>query len=120
MYSICNNKVLFPDEIKGKDEFLGSCSVLPAVRTTQDITALPPLDWYGITRYNKSAGEVLIAFELLLDEGAPLTLGHLTKATSDDYYIVPEGIRPRLKQTIIEVILDLVHRNIIYYGTYVT
>jgi hypothetical protein len=46
-----------------------------------------------------------MAFELLVDEGTPLTLGHLTKATSDDYYIVPEGIRPRLKQMRIEVIL---------------
>ena len=75
---------------------------------TQDIRALPPLDWYGITRYNKSAGEVLVAFELLLDEGAQLKLDHLIKASSADYYIVPEDIRPKLKQTRIEVNLDYI------------
>ena len=74
---------------------------------TQEVKALPQLDWYGITRYNKSAGEVLAAFELLLNEGTPLLLDNLKKSSSPgqhgDYYIVPEGIRPQLKPMTIEV-----------------
>lgn len=72
---------------------------------TQDVKDLPQLDWYEITRYNKSAGEVLVAFELLLDDGAPPSLGHLWKAPDPaEHYMVPEGIRPELKQMRIEVI----------------
>lgn len=75
------------------------------MRRTQDARTCPQLDWYEITRYNKSAGEMLVAFELLLDEGASLSLGRLTKAPHPaDHYIVPEGIRPKLKQMRIEVI----------------
>ena len=78
---------------------------------TPDKRTLPLLDWYGITRYNKSAGEVLVAFELLLDEGAQLKVDHLTKARSADYYMVPQDIRPELKQMRIEVNLDYITQN---------
>ena len=49
-----------------------------------------------------------MAFELLLDEGAQLKLDHLSKASSADYYIVPEDIRPEVKQMRIEVNLDYI------------
>lgn len=51
---------------------------------------LPELNWIEIVRQNKPAGELLAAFELS-EECPPPT------------QIVPEGIRPTLQRTRIEV-----------------
>ena len=50
------------------------------------------LDWIEIVRYNKPAGEVLAAFELLQESPQPPPQN------------VPEGIRPTLQRTRIEVL----------------
>lgn len=88
--------------IQGKDEFLGSSVVIPTVRLTLDIPA-PRLDWIEIVRYNKSAGEMLAAFELLLDEGGELPFAPPKASHPHTHYLVPSGIRPVLQKMRIEV-----------------
>ena len=87
---------------QGKDEFLGTSTVTPTVRLTLDVPA-PRLDWFEIVRYNKSAGEMLAAFELLLDEGGELPFAPPKASHPHTHYLVPSGIRPVLQKMRIEV-----------------
>jgi len=50
---------------QGQDEYIGKAIANPTVRLSLD-TPAPRLDWHGIERYTKYAGELLAAFELLL------------------------------------------------------
>jgi hypothetical protein len=61
------------------------------------------LDWIEIVRYNKSAGEMLAAFELLLDEGGEMPFAPPKASLPHTHYLVPSGIRPVLQKTRIEV-----------------
>ena len=72
------------------------------MRLTLDVPA-PRLDWIEIVRYNKSAGEMLAAFELLLDEGGELPFAPPKASHPHTHYLVPSGIRPVLQKTRIEV-----------------
>ena len=77
--------------------------MFPTVRLTLDNPA-PKLDWVEIVRYNKPAGEVLAAFELLLDDGDATLPPVPTKASLPlTHYLVPDHIRPVLQKTRIEV-----------------
>ena len=51
--------------LQGCHEFIGRTEACPVVRLSLD-TPGPRLDWFPIVRYNKRAGELLAAFELLL------------------------------------------------------
>ena len=77
--------------------------MLPTVRLSLDIPA-PKLYWAKIVRCNKSAGEILAAFELLLDDGDTSLPPLPTKASlPHTHYLVPDNIRPVLQKTRIEV-----------------
>ena len=77
--------------------------MLPTVRLSLDIPA-PKLSWAEIVRCNKPAGEVLAAFELLLDDGDAELPPLPTKAELPlTHYLVPKHIRPVLQKTRIEV-----------------
>ena len=80
--------------------------MIPTVRLTLDIPA-PRLDWIEIVRYNKSAGEMLAAFELLLDEGGEMPFAPPKASLPHTHYLVPSGIRPVLQKTRIEVCLEV-------------
>ena len=84
--------------------------MIPTVRLTLDIPA-PRLDWIEIIRYNKSAGEMLAAFELLLDEGGEMPFAPPKASLPHTHYLVPSGIRPVLQKTRIEV-LYLLYQNL--------
>ena len=62
---VANMEPSFYCSFQGQDEFIGQTVVKPVVRLSLE-TAGPRLDWYPIIRYNKYAGELLAAFELLL------------------------------------------------------
>lgn len=76
--------------------------MIPTVRLTLDVPA-PRLDWIEIIRYNKLAGEMLAAFELLLDEGGELPFAPPKASHPHTHYLVPSGIRPVLQKMRIEV-----------------
>ena len=50
--------------LQGQNEYIGMLMISPVVRMTRD-TQEPVLEWFPIFRYNKSAGEILAAFELI-------------------------------------------------------
>ena len=94
---------IFVSNFQGKDEFLGSSVAIPTIRLTLD-TPAPKLHWTEIIRYNKPAGEVLAAFELLLDDGDAELPPIPAKASLPlTHYLVPDYIRPVLQKTRIEV-----------------
>ncbi|CAI8014042.1 Myoferlin [Geodia barretti] len=87
----------------GRDEFIGRTEVRPVIRLSLD-TPGPRLDWFPIVRYNKYGGELLAAFELLLDEGNELPFTPPTASPPHTHYIVPSGIRPILQKNRVEIL----------------
>ncbi|EDV22852.1 uncharacterized protein TRIADDRAFT_28445, partial [Trichoplax adhaerens] len=85
----------------GSPEYLGRTMVSPMVKWNPNEARTPKLAWCKIERSNEYGGELLAAFELLLDEGADLPFAPTKK---DNVYIVPPGIRPVLRRTAIEVL----------------
>lgn len=83
----------------------------------------PRLDWFEIDRYKKTCGELLAAFELLLDEGGELPFTPPKASPPHTHYIVPSGIRPVLQKHRIEVrcykcIQKLTVSNVCLYPLY--
>uniref|UniRef100_A0A8C0H2K5 C2 domain-containing protein n=1 Tax=Chelonoidis abingdonii TaxID=106734 RepID=A0A8C0H2K5_CHEAB len=94
---------LFGRDIIDKDDFLGRSMCSPLVCLDLGSRHLPRLQWYPITKQQKEAGELLAAFELLLDpkDGAP---GRLPAPSwKNGIYVIPSGIRPTLTLMAIEV-----------------
>ncbi|XP_067396452.1 fer-1-like protein 5 [Emydura macquarii macquarii] len=95
---------LFSQEIVDKDDFLGRSMCPPLVCLDLSSRHLPHLQWYPITRQQKEVGELLAAFELLLDteDGAP---GRLPAPPwKSGVYVIPSGIRPTLRLMAIEIL----------------
>lgn len=92
---------LFDKDPVGQDEFMGRCVVTPLVKMNGQEPPAPRLLWYDITRVGEDAGEILAAFELFLDEGADLPFAPPMKGS---LYLVPNGIRPVMQRTAIEVL----------------
>jgi len=97
---VVNIEIFDKDQV-GKDEYLGRCSALPLVKLKGSKPPAPRLLWYNIMRGDVQAGELLAAFELFLDEGADLPF---TPPMKDNRYIVPNGIRPVMVRTGIEIL----------------
>nr|XP_022342080.1 myoferlin-like isoform X4 [Crassostrea virginica] len=109
---------LFDFDKFGSNEFLGRTKAVPMVKLDPSDARMPVLQWYPITRGQEGGGELLAAFELFLvpDKNASMEslLHHETGlAGSDlpflppkvgDLYIVPNGIRPVMQRTAIEVL----------------
>nr|XP_032646241.1 fer-1-like protein 5 [Chelonoidis abingdonii] len=95
---------LFGRDIIDKDDFLGRSMCSPLVCLDLGSRHLPRLQWYPITKQQKEAGELLAAFELLLDpkDGAP---GRLPAPSwKNGIYVIPSGIRPTLTLMAIEIL----------------
>ncbi|XP_068709292.1 myoferlin-like isoform X2 [Montipora foliosa] len=92
---------LFDKDAVGKDEFMGRCVVTPLVKVNGQEPPSPRLLWYDVSRIGEEAGEILAAFELFLDEGADLPFAPPMKG---NLYLVPNGIRPVMQRTAIEVL----------------
>lgn len=101
--------------MQGEDEFLGKARSIPTVRLTLD-TPSPSLDWCEIVRYTTPAGELLAAFELLLDEGGELPFTPPKASPPHIHYIVPSGIRPVLQKTRVEVSQFLFYLGMLLVG----
>ncbi|XP_039378296.1 fer-1-like protein 5 isoform X6 [Mauremys reevesii] len=95
---------LFGQDIIDKDDFLGRSMCSPLVCLDLGSRHLPRLQWYPITKQQKEAGELLAAFELLLDpkDGAPGRLP--TPSWKNGIYVIPSGIRPTLRLMAIEIL----------------
>lgn len=89
-----------------KDEFLGEARGKPIVQLGHKQKV--ELQWLELRREGESVGELLAAFELVLNEGEGKTTFQ-GKLGEYDQIEVPEGIAPKTKLHTIEVNMFLCH-----------
>ena len=89
---------------QGKDEYLGETRSAPVVQldfTDQKVE----LKWLELKREGESAGELLAAFELVLNEGEMKVSFPMDERGEYNQIVVPEGIAPHMEEYTVEVIL---------------
>ncbi|KAM6441107.1 dysferlin isoform 3-T3 [Liasis olivaceus] len=109
---------IYDHDTYGADEFLGRCICEPSLDRT------PRLSWCPIVKGSRAAGELLAAFELIqrekpavhhipgfetemtsvLDESADSDLPYPPPQREPNIYMVPQGIKPVLQRTAIEIL----------------
>uniref|UniRef100_A0A4W4HM37 C2 domain-containing protein n=1 Tax=Electrophorus electricus TaxID=8005 RepID=A0A4W4HM37_ELEEL len=109
---------LYDQDTYGADEFMGRCICQPSMVSS------PRLAWHPILKGGKTAGELLAAFELLRRDKPAIhhipgqevsaVLAILHTHTKDlprpppqrepNVYMVPQGIKPALQRTAIEIL----------------
>lgn len=95
---------LFDHDAVGRDDFMGRSVGFPVVKLKGQGPPAPKLLWEPIKKGTDDAGEILVAFELFLDEENDLPYFPSTKENKTNVYIVPSGIRPAVQRTAIEVL----------------
>uniref|UniRef100_A0A3Q4I6N5 Myoferlin like n=1 Tax=Neolamprologus brichardi TaxID=32507 RepID=A0A3Q4I6N5_NEOBR len=96
---------LYDKDQVGKDEAMGRCTCPPVVKLNPSGAVGPKLLWFPVTKKGRSAGEALLAAELILkdkvnDGDFPL----VPPRRGENLYMVPQGIRPVVQLTAIEVL----------------
>ncbi|XP_026206806.1 myoferlin-like isoform X3 [Anabas testudineus] len=87
----------------GKDELLGRSVCTPIIKLTPGTDETPKLLWHPITQKGEKAGEALVAAELILkDKSTDLPLTPPKRA--ENLYMVPQGIRPVVQLTAVEIL----------------
>uniref|UniRef100_A0A8C7HE97 Myoferlin n=1 Tax=Oncorhynchus kisutch TaxID=8019 RepID=A0A8C7HE97_ONCKI len=92
---------LYDSDQVGKDEAMGRCTCPPVVKLNLGTVVSPKLLWFPVTKKGRSAGEMLVAAELLLKDKSDLPLVPPRRGAT--LYMVPQGIRPVVQLTAIEV-----------------
>uniref|UniRef100_A0A665VEZ9 Myoferlin like n=1 Tax=Echeneis naucrates TaxID=173247 RepID=A0A665VEZ9_ECHNA len=105
---------LYDSDQVGKDEPMGRCTCPPVVKLNPSVAVTPKLLWFPVTKKGRDAGEVLLAAELLLKEkevmlcfalqGKDGDLPLVPPRRGEKLYMVPQGIRPVVQLTAIEVL----------------
>ncbi|KAA0718022.1 Myoferlin Fer-1-like protein 3 [Triplophysa tibetana] len=89
----------------GKDESMGRSTYLPVVKLNPGNPLIPKLLWFPITMKGRNAGEMLVAAELLLkDKANESNLPLVPPRRSENLYMVPQGIRPVVQLTAVEIL----------------
>uniref|UniRef100_A0A8K9XJZ2 Dysferlin, limb girdle muscular dystrophy 2B (autosomal recessive) n=1 Tax=Oncorhynchus mykiss TaxID=8022 RepID=A0A8K9XJZ2_ONCMY len=88
---------LYDQDTYGADEFMGRCVCQPST------TPSPRLAWYPIRMGDRSAGELLAAFELIRRE-KDSDLPNPPPQREPNVYMVPQGIKPVLQRTAVEIL----------------
>uniref|UniRef100_A0A672Q4T3 Myoferlin-like n=1 Tax=Sinocyclocheilus grahami TaxID=75366 RepID=A0A672Q4T3_SINGR len=96
---------IFDSDQVGKDEMLGRSTCVPIVKLTSGMDASPKLLWEPVTHKNGPAGEILVAAELILKtRGNDTELPLIPPKRGEKLYMVPQGVRPVVQLTAIEVL----------------
>uniref|UniRef100_A0A8C2BB83 Myoferlin like n=1 Tax=Cyprinus carpio TaxID=7962 RepID=A0A8C2BB83_CYPCA len=96
---------VYDNDQVGKDEPMGRCTCPPVVKLNPATQLTPKLLWYPITMKGRNAGEMLVAAELLLkDKANDVNLPLVPPRRSENLYMVPQGIRPVVQLTAIEIL----------------
>ncbi|XP_062256997.1 myoferlin isoform X1 [Platichthys flesus] len=96
---------LYDSDQVGKDEPLGCCTCPPVVKLNPSVAVTPKLLWFPVSKKGRGAGEVLLAAELLLkDKAHQGELPLVPPRRGEKLYMVPQGIRPVVQLTAIEVL----------------
>lgn len=111
---------------------MGRCTCPPVVKLNPSVAVSPKLLWFPVTKKGRNAGEVLLAAELLLKDKVKKTLKNFNCTATwvyditlrrwcfalqvnegdlplvpprrgENLYMVPQGIRPVVQLTAIEV-----------------
>uniref|UniRef100_A0A6Q2XUR0 C2 domain-containing protein n=1 Tax=Esox lucius TaxID=8010 RepID=A0A6Q2XUR0_ESOLU len=93
---------LYDSDQVGKDEAMGRSMCPPVVKLNPGAAVSPKLLWFPITKKGHSAGEILVAAELLLKDKGDLPLAPPRRG--ERLYMVPQGIRPVVQLTAIEIL----------------
>ncbi|KAG7216326.1 hypothetical protein INR49_021730 [Caranx melampygus] len=98
---------LFDSDQVGKDEPMGRCTCPPVVKLNPSVGVTPKLLWFPVTKKGRNAGEALLAAELLLkDRANEGDLPLVPPRRGEKLYMVPQGIRPVVHLTAIEIRQD--------------
>ncbi|XP_026702658.1 dysferlin [Athene cunicularia] len=109
---------IYDHDTYGADEFMGRCICKPSLARS------PRLSWHPVIKANRNVGELLAAFELIqrekpavhhipgfeselsssLDESADSDLPYPPPQREPNIYMVPQGIKPVLQRTAIEIL----------------
>ncbi|XP_009319173.1 PREDICTED: dysferlin [Pygoscelis adeliae] len=109
---------IYDHDTYGADEFMGRCICKPSLAHS------PRLSWHPVIKANRNVGELLAAFELIqrekpavhhvpgfeselsssLDESADSDLPYPPPQREPNIYMVPQGIKPVLQRTAIEIL----------------
>uniref|UniRef100_A0A672Q9E7 Dysferlin-like n=1 Tax=Sinocyclocheilus grahami TaxID=75366 RepID=A0A672Q9E7_SINGR len=89
---------LYDQDTYGADEFIGRCVCKSSVVSS------PRLAWYPIQKAGKPAGELLAAFELIRRD-KDSDLPYPPPQREPNVYMVPQGIKPVLQRTAIEILV---------------
>uniref|UniRef100_A0A8C3E782 Dysferlin n=1 Tax=Corvus moneduloides TaxID=1196302 RepID=A0A8C3E782_CORMO len=85
--------------VSGADEFMGRCICQPSLERS------PRLSWYPVLKSGRNVGELLAAFELIQREkSADSDLPYPPPQREPNVYMVPQGIKPVLQRTAIEIL----------------
>lgn len=95
---------LFDSDQVGKDEFLGRSMCSPLVKLNSEMDITPKLLWYPVMNGNKACGDILVAAELILRQKDGSNLPILPSQRAPNLYMVPQGIRPVVQLTAIEIL----------------
>uniref|UniRef100_A0A674K3L5 Myoferlin n=1 Tax=Terrapene triunguis TaxID=2587831 RepID=A0A674K3L5_9SAUR len=95
---------LFDNDQVGKDEFLGRSVCSPMVKLNPGVDITPKLLWYPVMNGGKACGSILLAAELILRDKDGSNLPILPSQRAPKLYMVPQGIRPVVQLTAIEIL----------------
>ncbi|NXG36057.1 FR1L4 protein, partial [Dromaius novaehollandiae] len=101
---------LFSHSKFGSPEFLGQAFAVPLVQLVDEPYSKPALQFFDFYKGTKAAGELIATFELIeldysgyLEDVEPKEPGYLGDPRAGRF-IIPEGIRPVLKEFRIEIL----------------
>ncbi|XP_007107179.2 myoferlin isoform X2 [Physeter macrocephalus] len=95
---------LFDNDQVGKDEFLGRSMCSPLVKLNSEMDITPKLLWYPVMNGDKTCGDVLVTAELILRHKDGSNLPILPSQRAPNLYMVPQGIRPVVQLTAVEIL----------------
>ncbi|XP_012731581.3 myoferlin isoform X3 [Fundulus heteroclitus] len=89
----------------GKDELLGRSVCVPLVKLNSGMDQTPKLLWHPVIQKGKKSGEALVAAELILkDKSGEWDLPLVPPKRAENLYMVPQGIRPVVQLTAVEIL----------------
>ncbi|XP_071782869.2 myoferlin-like isoform X2 [Centroberyx gerrardi] len=89
----------------GKDELLGRSVCTPLVKLNPGMDETPKLLWHPIIQRGQRAGDALVAAELILkDKSGESDLPLVPPKRAENLYMVPQGIRPVVQLTAVEIL----------------
>uniref|UniRef100_A0A663M8X4 Myoferlin n=1 Tax=Athene cunicularia TaxID=194338 RepID=A0A663M8X4_ATHCN len=92
------------DQVVGEYEFLGRSVCSPMVKLIPEEDITPKLLWYPVTNNGKASGDILFAAELILRDKGGANLPILPSQRAPKLYMVPQGIRPVVQLTAVEIL----------------